>query len=194
MPSHSLLRQLSLFLIIYYTVAVPADPNYLALNSNGNTAVSPSLSSSGGGPPGDLAAPSQDGPLDATSDSQWQQDLDSLSSDDNESSGSLIASKKNGCQAVANQDSLSKRDQGLCSVNPVTMAPTKLQETGSGKAQNFNGAPEQKRPQLPKPQPVDLPEDYQLCEFPGLNVPVCAPESFAIGGPISNLMACSLRT
>lgn len=194
MPSHSLLRRLSLLLIIHYTVAVPADPNYLALKSNGNTALSPSLSSSGDGSTGDLVAPSQVGPVDATSDSHWQQGLDSLSSDDKESSESLIAGKKNGCQASADQDSLSKRNQDLCPVNFATKTPTKLQEAGSGNAKKPNGTPEQKRPPLPKPQPVDLPEDYQVCEIPGLNVPVCAPESFAIGETISNLMACSLRT
>lgn len=201
MPSHSLLRRLSLLLIIHYSIAVPADPNYLTLNSNGNTAVFPSLSSSGDGSTGDLVATSQGGPVDATSDSQWQQDLDSLGSDDKESSESLIAGKKNGCQASADQDSLSKRDQDLCSVNPATMTPTKLQEAGhqeagqqSGNAQKSSGTPEQKTPPLPKPQPVDLPEDYQVCAIPGMNVPVCAPDSFAIGKPISSLVACSLRT
>lgn len=194
MPSHSLLRRLSLLLIIHYTVAVPADPNYLALNSNGNTAVSPSLSPSGDGSTGDLVVPSQGGPVDATSDSQWQQGLDSLSSDDKESSESLIAAKQNGCQASADQDFLSKRDHDLCPVDSATTIPTKLQEAGSGNVKNPNGTPEQQRRPLPKPQPVDLPEDYQVCEIPGLNVPVCAPESFAIGEPISNLMACSLRT
>lgn len=197
MPSHSLLRRLSLLLIIHYTFAVPADPNYLALNSNGNTALSPSLSSSSGdGSTGDLVVPSQAGPVDATSDSQWQQGLDPLSSDDKESSGSLIAGKKNGCQTSADQDHLSKRDQdqNLCPVNFAAKTPTKLQEAGSGNANKPNYTPEQERRPLPKPQPVDLPEDYQVCEYPGLNVPVCAPESFAIGEPISNLMACSLRT
>lgn len=194
MPSHSLLRRLSLLLIIHYTVAVPADLNYLALNSNGNTAVSPSLSSSGDGSTLDPVVPSQGGPVDASSDSQWQQGLDSLSSDDKESSESLIAGKKNGCQASADQDSLSKRDHDLCTVNSATTTPTKLQEAGSSNAKKSNGAPEQQRRPLPKPQPVDLPENYQVCETPGLNVPVCAPDSFAIGEPISNLMACSLRT
>lgn len=198
MPSHSLLRRLTLLLIIHYTVAVPADPNYLALNSNDNTALSPSLSSlSGDGfTTADLVAPSQDGPMDTftSNDSQWQQGLDSLSSDDKESSGSLIAGKKNnGCQASADQDSLSKRDQNLCPVHSATRTPTKLQEAGSGNARKQNGTPEQQRRPLPKPQPVDLPEDYQVCAYPGLNVPVCAPESFAIGEPFSNLIACSLR-
>lgn len=194
MPSHSLLRRLSLLLILHYTVAVPADPNYLALNSNRNTALSPSLFSSGDGSTSDLIPPAQGGPVDATSDNQWQQGLDSLSSDDRESSEPVVASKKNGCQASADQDSLSKRNQGLCSVNSATTTPTRLQEAGSDNAKKSNGSPEQQRRPLPKPQPVDLPEDYQVCEIPGLNVPVCAPESFATGEPISNLMACSLRT
>lgn len=184
------MRRFSLLLVIHYSFAVPADPNYLALNPNLG------LSSSGDESIGDLVATSQGGPVDATSDSLWHQDLGSLSSDDKESSGLLIASKKNGCQASADQDSLSKRDQNLCSVNPATMAPTKLQEAGqqSGNAQKPGGISEQQRQRLPKPQPVDLPEDYQVCEIPGMNVPVCAPESFAIGEPISNLVACNLRT
>lgn len=194
MPSHSLLRRLSLLLIIHYSVAVPVDSNYLPLNSDDNTALSPNLSSSGDGSTGDLVATPQGGPMDVTRGSQWQQDLDSLSSDDKESSGSLIASQKNGCQASADQDFLSKREQGLCSVNSATMTPTKLQESGSGNAQKPNGTPQQNRPPLPKPRPLDLPEDYQVCKSPGLNVPVCAPESFAIGEPISNLVSCSLRT
>lgn len=200
MPSHSLLRRLTLLLIIQYTVAVPADPNYLALNSNDNTALSPSFSSlSGDGSTVDLVAPSQSGPVDvsSSSDGQWQQGLDALSSDGQESSGSLIiAGKKNNrCQASADQDSLSKRDQDLCPFDSATRTPTKLQEAaGSGNARKHNGTPEQQRQPLPKPQPVDLPEDYQVCAFPGLNVPVCAPESFAMGEPISKLIACSLRT
>lgn len=200
MSSHSLLRRLTLLLIIHYTVAVPADPNYLTLNSNDNTALSPSLSLSGDdGSTGDLIAPSQGGPVHAStgSDSQWQQGLDSLaSSDDKESLGSLIAGKKNGCHASADQDSLSKRDQNLCPVvDSATKTPTKLQEAaGSGNAKKTNGMPEQQRKPLPKPQPVDLPEEYQVCAYPGLNVPVCAPESFAIGEPVSYLMACNLRT
>lgn len=195
MPPHSLLRRLSLLLIIHYTVAVPADPNYLALKSNDNTALSPSLSLFGDGSTGDSVAPSQAGSVDETIDSQWQQGLDSLSSDDDkESSASLIAGQKNGCQASADQDSLSKREQYLCPASSAIKTPTKLQEAGSGNAKKTNGTPEQKRPPLPKPQPVDLPEDYQLCETPGFNVPVCAPESFAVGEPISNLLACTLRT
>lgn len=189
------MRRISLLLVIHYSFAVPTDPNYLALNPNLG------LSSSGDESIGDLVATSQGGPGDAASDSQWHQDLGSLSSDDKESSGLLIAIKKNGCQASADQDSLSKRDQDFCSVNPATMAPTKLQEAGhqeasqqSGNAQKPSGISEQQRPRLPKPQPVDLPEDYQVCEIPGMNVPVCAPESFAIGEPISNLVACNLRT
>lgn len=196
MPSHSLFRWLSLLLIIHYSVAVPADPNYLGLNPNGDTAFSPSLSSSVDGSTGDMVAPSLGGSVDATSDGEWQQDLDLPSSDNLESSGSVVASKKNGCHASAGQDSLSKRDQNSCSVDPATLTPTGQQESSqqSGNAQKPSGASEKQRPPLPKPQPLDLPEDDQICKIPWMNVPVCAPESFAIGDSIKNLIACNLRT
>lgn len=202
MPSHSLFRWLSLLLIIHYSVAVPADPNYLGLNPNGDTAFSPSLSSSVDGSTGDMVAPSLGGSVDATtSDGEWQQDLDLLSSDDLESSGSVVASKENGCHASAGQDSLSKRDQTSCPVDPATLTPTGQQEAGqqessqqSGNAQKPSGASEKQRPPLPKPQPLDLPEADRICKIPWMNVPVCAPESFAIGESIKNLIACNLRT
>lgn len=197
MPSHSLSKWLSLLLIIHCSVAVPADPDYLGLNPNSDTAVSPSLSASSYGSTGDLVATSLDGPVDPTSDSQWQQGLDSLSSDDKEGSASLIASNKNGCHASADQDSLSKRDQTFCSADPATLAPTGQQESGqqSSNAEKPSDAPGKQRRPLPKPQPLELPEDNRVCgKIFGMNVPVCAPESFAIGEPIKNLIACSLRT
>lgn len=201
MPSHSLFRWLSLLLIIHYSVAVPADPNYLGLNPDGDTAFLSSLSSSVDRSTGDMVDPSLDGPVDATSDSQWQQGSALLNSDDLESSGSVIASKKNGCQASAGQDPLSKRDQNFCSANPATLTPTGQQEAGQqessqqpGNAQTPSSASEKQRRPLPKPQPLDLPEDDRICKIPWMNVPVCAPESFAIGEPIKNLIACNLRT
>lgn len=196
MPSRTLPKWLSLLLIVHYSVAVPTDPNYLGLTPNSDTAFSPSLSSSGDGPTGDLVAASLGGPVDATSDSEWQQGLDSLSGDDLGSSESVIASKKNGCHASAEQDSLSKRDGNICSVNPATLTPTGQQESGQqpGNAQKPSGTPEKQRRPLPKPQPLDLPEDNRICKVPWMNVPACAPESFAIGEPIKNLIACNLRT
>lgn len=187
-----------MLLIVHYSVAVPADPNYLGLTPNGDTAFSPSIFSPSDGSTGDLAAASLGGPADAANiDSQWQQGLDSLSSDNLEGSGSVIASKKNGCHASADQDPLSKRDSTLCLANPNTLTPTGQQESGQqpGNAKKPNNTPEQQRRPLPKPQPLELPEDNRICKIPWMNVPVCAPESFAIGGePIKNLLACNLRT
>lgn len=195
MPYHSLLKWLSILFIIHYSVAVPVDPNYLGLNPNGDTAVSPILSS-GDGSTRNLVATSPGGPVDGTSDSQWQQGLDSLSSDDKDSSGLLIASKKNGCRASAGQDYLSKRDQNFCPADPATMTPTGQQEAGqqSGNTKKLGDASENRRLPLPKPQPLELPEDNRVCRIPWMNVPVCAPESFAMGSPIKNLIACNLRT
>lgn len=187
-------RWLSLLVIIHYSVAVPADPNYLS-NPYSDTAFSSSLSSVDGST-GETVDTSLDGPVDATIDGQWQQGSDLLSSDDLESSGSVIASKKNACQASAGQDALSKRDQNFCTANPATLTRTGQQESSqhSGNAQTPSGASEKKRRPLPKPLPLDLPEDDRICKIPWMNVPVCAPESFAIGEPVKNLIACNLRT